>query len=118
VTVHQRLAHAVLLLGLVGTAWAALCVLRRRPSPGLRVFIRLSTAAVAVQAVVGIVLAAGGHRPQDTIHYFYGPAVLLSLPLALLAGSRRDERGEHLALLCGCVAVVLFSIRAIQTGGG
>jgi peptidoglycan/LPS O-acetylase OafA/YrhL len=118
VSVHHRLADAVLLLGLVGTAWAALCVLRRRPSPGLRAFIRLSAAAVAVQAVVGIALAAGGHRPQDTIHFFYGPAVLLSLPLALLAGSRRDERGEHLALLCGCVAVVLFSIRAIQTGGG
>jgi hypothetical protein len=118
VTFHLRLAHAVLLLGLVGTAWAAFCVLRRRPSPGLRVFVRLSAVVVAVQAVVGIVLLATGDRPQDGIHFFYGPAVLLSLPLALLAGWRRDERGEHLALLCGCVAVVLFSIRAIQTGGG
>jgi heme A synthase len=118
VTVHQRLAHAVLLLGLVGTAWAALCVVRRQSSPGLRVYVRLSAIVVVLQAALGIALAAAGDRPLDRIHFFYGPAVLLSLPLALLAGSRRDERGEHLVLLCGCVAVVLFSIRAIQTGGG
>jgi hypothetical protein len=44
--------------------------------------------------------------------------VLLSLPVAMVLGNRTDERGEHLALLGGCTAVVLLSIRAITTGGG
>jgi heme A synthase len=118
VTVHQRLAEAVQLLGVVGALWAGWCVFRRTASPSLRVFILLSQVVITFQAALGIALAIGGHRPHDSIHFFYGPAVFLSLPAAWLIGSRTDERGEHLALLGGCVVVVLFSIRAIQTGGG
>jgi heme A synthase len=117
VTVHQRLAEAVQLLGVVGALWAAWCVFRRVPSPGLRVYLMLSEAVIAVQAALGIALAVGGHRPHDSLHFLYGPAVLLALPAAMLVGTRSDERGEHLALLGGCVAIVLLSLRAIQTGG-
>ena len=118
VTVHQRLGEAVQLLGIVGALWAGWCVYRRTASPSLRVYVLLSEAVITFQAVLGIALAISGHRPHDGIHFFYGPAVLLSLPAAWLIGTRTDERGEHLAVLGGCVAVVLFSIRAIQTGGG
>jgi hypothetical protein len=118
VTVHQRLAEAVQLLGVVGAIWAGWCVIRHTASPSLRVYIMLSQVLITLQAALGIALAIGGHRPHDGIHFFYGPAVFLSLPAAWLIGSRTDERGEHLALLGGCVAVVLFSLRAIQTGGG
>jgi heme A synthase len=117
-TVHQRVAEAVQLLGVVGAVWAGWCVIRRTPSPGLRVYVLLSEVVVVFQAALGILLAIGGHRPHDALHFLYGPAVLLSLPAALLIGARTDERGEHLALLGGCVAVVLLSLRAIQTGGG
>ncbi len=117
VTVHQRIAEAVQLLGVVGAFWAGWCVFRRSPSPGLRVYVMLSEAVIAVQAALGIGLALGGHRPHDSLHFLYGPLVLLALPAAMVIGSRSDERGEHLALLGGCVAVVLLSLRAIQTGG-
>jgi heme A synthase len=117
VTVHQRVAEAVQLLGVVGALWAAWCVFRHVPSPGLRVYLMLSEAVIVVQAALGIALAVGGHRPHDSLHFLYGPVVLLALPAAMLVGSRSDERGEHLALLGGCVAVVLLSLRAIQTGG-
>jgi heme A synthase len=116
VEVHHRLSEAVRLLGVVGAVWAAYCVIRRTPSPGLRVYVLLSEAVIAVQAALGIGLALAGHRPHDNLHFIYGPAVLLSLPVAYLIGTRLDERGEHLALLGGCVAVVLLSLRAIQTG--
>jgi MFS superfamily sulfate permease-like transporter len=118
VTVHQRLAEAVLLLGVVGALWAGWCVYRRIPSPSLRAYLLLSQVVITLQAVLGIALAIGGHRPHHGIHFFYGPAVFLSLPMGYLIGVRSDERGEHLALLGGCVAVALFSIRAIGTGGG
>jgi heme A synthase len=116
--VHHRLAEAVQLLGVVGALWAGYCVIRRTPSPGLRVYLLLSEGVIGVQAVLGIGLAVAGHRPHDSLHFVYGPLVLLSLPVAYLVGTRTDERGEHLALLGGCVAVVLLSLRAIQTGGG
>ncbi len=118
VTVHQRLAEAVQLLGVVGALWAAWCVFRRAASPGLRVYVMLTEAVIAVQAALGIALAVGGNRPHESLHFLYGPAVLLSLPAAMLIGWRSDERGEHLALLGGCVAVVLLSLRAIKTGAG
>jgi len=117
-SVHQRLAEAVLLLGIVGTLWAAGSIVLRRPSPGLRVYVILSEGVVGLQALLGIGLAIAGHRPHDSLHFVYGPAVLLSLPVAMFLGRRMEERGEHLALLGGCTAVVLLSIRAIQTGGG
>ncbi len=117
VTVHHRLAEAVQLLGVVGALWAAWCVFRRTVSPGLRVYVLLSEAVIAVQAALGIGLAISGHRPAEGLHFLYGPLVLLALPVAMLIGSRTDERGEHLALLGGCAAVVLLSLRAISTGG-
>ena len=118
VTVHQRLGEAVQLLGVVGAIWAGWCVIRRSASPSLRVYVLLSEAVITLQAALGIGLAVSGHRPHDSLHFVYGPAVFLSLPVAWLIGTRTDERGEHLALLGGCVAVVLLSLRAIQTGGG
>jgi heme A synthase len=118
VNVHHRLAEAVQLLGVVGALWAALCVIRRIPSPGLRVYVRLTALIITVQALLGIGLAIAGDRPADSLHFVYGPAVLLALPVAIVIGSRLDDRGEHLALLGGCIAVVLLSLRAIQTGTG
>ncbi len=114
---HQGLSRAVVLLGIVGALWGAWCIFRRAPSPGFRVYVRLSAAVIAVQAALGIALAVSGHRPQDSLHFIYGPALLLALPAAMLIGTRSDERVEHLALLGGCVAVVLLGARAIMTGG-
>jgi hypothetical protein len=116
VIVHQRLANAILLLSLVGVVWAAQNALRRRVSPSLRAYLILTELAIVVQAMVGIVLFATGHRPQQGIHWFYGPAVLLSLPVARSLTMRGDERREALGLLLGSLAVFLFTLRAIGTG--
>jgi heme A synthase len=117
VVVHQRLANAILLLGLVGTVWALENVLRRRVSPALRAYLRLTFLAIVLQGVVGIVLVATGNRPTDGLHWFYGPAALLSLPVAWSLSAGADQRREALALLGGSLAVFLFALRAIGTGG-
>jgi hypothetical protein len=116
VIVHQRLANAVLLLGLVGAVWSGQNWLRRKVSPSLRAYLRLTEFAIAVQALVGLILFATGHRPGDHLHWFYGPAVLLSLPVAWSLTARADDRREALGLFLGSLAVFLFSIRAIGTG--
>ena len=114
--VHQRLANAVLLLGLVGTLWAALNIWQRRVSPALRAYLRLTELAIAVQALVGLGLFFSGNRPADNLHWFYGPAVLLSLPVAWTLTRGSSERREAWGLMLGSLAVFLFSIRAIGTG--
>jgi heme A synthase len=116
VIVHQRLANAVLLLGLVGTLWAGLCIWQRRVSPALRAYLRLTELAIVVQALVGLALFFAGNRPVDSLHWFYGPAVLLSLPVAWTLTRGSGERREAFGLLFGSLAVFLFSIRAIGTG--
>jgi len=116
VIVHQRLANAILLLGLLGTLWGLENMVRRRVSPALRAYLRLTFLAIVVQGVVGLVLFAGGNRPAEGLHWIYGPATLLSLPVAWSLSSGSDQRREAVALFGGALAVFLFSLRAIGTG--
>ena len=97
--------------------WGLENVLRHRVSPALRAFLRLTFVAIVVQGVVGLLLALTGHRPAESLHWFYGPAVLLSLPVAWSVSTASDERREAMALFAGSLAVFLFSLRAIGTGG-
>lgn len=114
--VHQRLANPVLLLGLVGAVWALENLLRHRVSPGLRSYLLLTWLVIAVEALIGLVLVLAGHRPEQGIHWFYGAALLLSIPVAWSFAGRGDVRREALALLGGSLAVFLFAIRATGTG--
>ena len=79
-----------------------------------RVYVRMTVAAIALQVVIGIVLVVAGHRPP-VLHWFYGVATLVALPLAMLIGSSR-ERQEPVWLVGGAVATLLFAFRAMTTG--
>lgn len=93
----------------------ALFALRREQMvPVVRVYVRMTMAAIAVQVVIGIVLVIAGHRPP-LLHWFYGAATLLALPLAMLIGSRRAGQ-EPLWVVGGAVAALLFALRAMATG--
>ena len=80
----------------------------------IRMYARLTVAAVAVQVGIGLVLVITGHRPP-LLHWFYGAATLLALPLAVLLGSRRHGQ-EPMWLVGGAVATLLFAFRAMTTG--
>lgn len=96
--------------------WGLGNFLQRRVSPALRAYLRLTFLAIVVQGAIGVGLVLAGHRPAQGLHWFYGPAVLLSLPVAWSLASAGDERREALALAGGSLAVFLFSVRAIGTG--
>lgn len=115
--VHQRLANAVLLLGLVGALWALVNIWQRRVSPALRAYLRLTVLAIAAEALAGLGLFLSGRHPAQGIHWFYGPAVLLSLPVAWTFARSGGERREAWCLFAGALGVFLFSLRAITTGG-
>jgi len=117
VAIHQRLGAAILILGGVGAVVAVAGISRRRVSPTLRAYLRLTSLVIAVQAALGIALVIRGYRAHESLHFIYGPAVLLALPVAQFIGGRSDERREAIALFAGALAVFLLAIRAVGTGG-
>jgi len=111
--IHQRLAYIVIAVAAVGSAWALLTFYRPAMQPALRAYLRLTVAAMAAQVVVGLVLVITGQRPHP-LHWFYGAATLLALPVALAIGGKAG-RDERLWLIGGAVVTVLFALRAIAT---
>ena len=116
-SLHRQLGAAVLLVGIVGIVIAIAGVVRGNPGPTLRAYVVLASVVIGVQVVVGGILFLGGHRPDERLHYLYGGLLVAAFPFARSLGITRTERGEAWALLGGTVAVTLFAIRAITTGG-
>lgn len=114
--IHDKFGFIILVVAVVGGLAAVVALLRPALMPAIRVYLRLTVAAVAVQAVIGVVVFATGHRPAQGIHWFYGAATLVSLPLAFFLGSRLPSREEPLWVTGGAVATVLFALRALSTG--
>ncbi len=115
-SLHGRLGVAVILVSAVGALLAL--VARRRPDavPTVRVFVRLCAMAAAVEALIGLVLVITGHRPVETIHYFYGAATVIPIPAADLLARRVRPGAEMMYLLAGVAATALFGLRAVTTG--
>jgi hypothetical protein len=116
VSVHARLGLAVILVAVVGVVLAF--VARSRPGavPTVRVFVRLCSAAAAVEAFIGLVMVVSGQRPAEALHFFYGAATVLPIPISEAMGRHRGPRSEMLYLLYGAAATALFGLRAATTG--
>lgn len=113
--VHDRLGVVVLVLAAVGALLALASLWRPQLLPPLRVYLRLTLATVALQALIGLLLVATGSRPP-LLHWIYGAATLAALPVATLLGGRLTEREEHIWILGGAVATALLAYRAVVTG--
>lgn len=101
VTLHVILgvvAAAASLVVVVSATWSALV---GRGSGGRQD--HRSAVDRAVLAVLGGMVAAGligalllvtGSRPADPLHYLYGPAALIALPVAIWIGARGTATGS------------------------
>jgi heme A synthase len=116
VFLHDRYGFVLMVIAAVGALAAIAALFRPRILPAVRVYLRIQIALVGVQVLIGLVLVATGDRPQQLIHWFYGAATLLSLPLAMLIGRRLGGREEQIWLAGGAVMTVLFALRALATG--
>ncbi|MFN2581519.1 MAG: hypothetical protein ABR498_02115 [Candidatus Dormibacteria bacterium] len=114
--VHDRFGFVVLIVAGVGAVAAVIALLRPRLLPMVRVYLRLTAVIAAVQVAIGIALVIGGMHPSQGIHWFYGAATLVALPIAMWIGSRLGAREEPLWVMGGAVATVLFALRAVGTG--
>jgi hypothetical protein len=101
VTLHVILAVAATAASLVVVASAIWSVVAGRRSGGRRD--HRSAVDRAVLAVLGSVLAAAligavllvtGSRPADPLHFVYGPAALIALPIAIWVGARGARDGS------------------------
>jgi heme A synthase len=116
VFIHDRLGFIVLVLAAGGAVATLLSLLRPELLGTVRVYLILSSCVVGLQVVVGLVLVVSGSRPAELIHWFYGGATLLALPLCAWIGRGRSERQERVWLAGGAVATFLFALRALTTG--
>lgn len=113
---HDRFGFIVTLVAFVGALAAAGALLRPAWMPAVRVYLRLTVAVIAVQMGIGIMLVAAGHRPAQGIHWFYGAAMLLAMPIAFAVGARMSAREQPWWVVGGAVATVLLATRALTTG--
>lgn len=120
ITAHRELAVAIVLVALAGAIWAGYVAFRSRAGRRLPLFGSLTTVVLVLQGVFGIALAAAGARPQDGLHFVFGPLTLLALPGArwIAAGQHTSQRSAAVAIAVGWVLTLGLSLRAVGTGGG
>jgi hypothetical protein len=116
VLIHDRYGVVLTAVVALGAIAAIAGLFRPRILPIVRLYLRVTIALFAIQVAIGIVLVATGHAPQQLIHWFYGAATLLTLPLAMVIGKRLGGRDEQVWLAGGAVLTLLFAFRAIATG--
>ena len=114
--IHDRYGLVLTVVAALGAIAAIVSLFRPRLLPAVRLYLRLTVAVVAVQVVIGLVLVATGDRPAQILHWLYGAATLLTLPLAMWIGGKLGGREQHVWLVGGAVLTVLFAFRALATG--
>jgi len=77
---------------------------------------------VALNGLLGLLLLAAGSRPADPLHLLYGPAALVTVPVAVWL-SRRGGRastpvpGRRDAWMAvGAIALIGLAVRLFMTG--
>jgi hypothetical protein len=116
VLLHDRYGVVLTIVAAVGAIAAIASLIRPRVLPLVRLYLRAAIALVAIQVAIGLVLVATGHGPHQVLHWLYGAATLLTLPVAMLVGRRLGGRQEQIWVAGGAVLTVLFALRAMATG--
>ncbi len=114
--IHDRLGFIVTILAAGGAIATIVSLFRPRFLATVRVYLILATAVAGVQVVVGLILVLTGSRPSQPLHWFYGGATLVALPLCAWIGARVPHQQDRVWLVGGAVATFLFAARAIATG--
>jgi heme A synthase len=92
VAVHLVVGCALILLNLLAGVVGGIAWYRDRPSVPFWYLLRAAQAAVVLQALLGGILVATGHKPDDDLHYLYG---ILPLLVSFLAEGARVGAAER-----------------------
>ena len=117
VDAHAGVATAVVLYMLILGLWGVVAALR---GPGITASYRgalfIGEGLALAQAVIGVLLVVGGHRPGDVLHFLYGVLVPLVIPFAYGISHTRPPRRAALYYGIATLFIVGLAIRAIVTG--
>src|SRR4029077_12441600 len=101
VLIHDRYGLVLTILAAVGAFATIVSLIRPRLLPLVRLYLRATIVLAAVQVAIGIVLVATGEHPHQFLHWLYGAATLLTLPIAMTVGSRLGVRERQFWLAGG-----------------
>ena len=115
---HQRVAVALIALGLVAAAWTFVGLRRNgQASGGVRAMLILTEGLAAVQGILGVILYGSGLRPANLPqHVVYGVVLVLVLPVVWVLSARSSARGEARYLGVGAVLLAGVAMRAVMVG--
>jgi heme A synthase len=101
VTLHVTLAVVAAIASLVVIAAAIWSAIAGRRSDGHRDHrsavdraVLFVLGSVLAAGLIGAVMVAAGSRPGDPLHFLYGPAALIALPVAISVGARKTRTGS------------------------
>lgn len=117
--IHRILSNTIWLFFLILGMWGLFRAIRSNNVNGSYLGALVVAEGLYIfQAILGIILIAGGAQPGRTIHYLYGVFAIVALPglFAFLRGDDSNRAQWSYAL----ATLFLFgiSLRAIGTGTG
>jgi hypothetical protein len=116
ISLHERLATAMILYSVIAGAWGIIGGLRRRPMSGnYWGIIAVAELLYLAQAVIGVTLWLGGARPARGVHILYGVVALLSLPAFYAMSKGRDDARAVWAYGLLFFFLVAITLRAMTT---
>ena len=127
-TAHEflGLVSIAVSVGLVGVAaWSVIAARRSDGRLDHRFAVDRAVLAavfvVAAAGLVGIALLMAGSRPADPLHLVYGPAAIVSVPVAIMIGSRASTSGasrlrRDLSTTAGGIVLLGLALRLLATG--
>jgi hypothetical protein len=128
VTLHVILATAAIIGAFTVVGVGAWSVVAGRRSGGRRDnrsaldrAVLAVLASVVVAEMVGVALLLTGARPADPLHFLYGPAALIALPIAIWFGARTPSADasrvrRDLWTVVGAIVLLGILFRLFATG--
>jgi len=109
VALHQVLANTLWMYLLACGLWGVLLYLRSRPvTSGYGGALVIGQAVVVLQGLLGVLLLVDGAAPRQGMHFLYGVASAVALPLAHVYA--REHKGRNQPLLYGLACLFTFGL--------
>lgn len=114
---HAALAAATAVAAAAGLLVGFALALRARgPNRVLLGLLGLVVGLAALNGLVGLSLAVSGSPPRDSLHFVYGLAVFVAVPVAVAAAVGRAPRRQTAILAAGVLVTLGLLLRLAQTG--
>ena len=115
--IHARLAASFILFMAIASVWNLVAAARRQGVSGTAFgILAIGELLALAQAVLGVVLYAGGERPARGVHLLYGVTAVLALPAYYAISKGRDDRTASLIYGGLCLFLAIAGYRAVLTG--